>query len=973
MSKDKQPDQSGNSIEEKDDSPTYYVGIGASAGGLEVIEDFFKKIPNDSGMAFVVIQHLSPTHKSMMVELLSRHTEMPVLRAEEGMKVKANSVYLIPPNHNLKIFHGSLLLDQQSHDRGLNLPIDIFFKSLAKDQEDQAVAIVLSGTGSDGTRGIRTIKEKLGMVMIQDIESAQFDGMPKNAIATGVADFILSAKEMPEKLMAFAKHPYASRSELSGTITSDGDRLTRIFYQLREKHGVDFTFYKPSTLLRRVERRILVNQMESLEDYVCLLESSPAEVGTLYRELLIGVTNFFRDRKAFDLIENTYLPELVRKRDGGELRIWVAGCSTGEEAYSLAILCCECIDNLGLDVDVKIFATDVDRNAVMKAGNGVFPESIAGDVPAHLLGKYFFRQDDCFRVTRKIREIVVFAQQNLIKDPPFTNMDLVTCRNLLIYLQPILQRKAMELFNFSLRPGGIMFLGASETIGDMDSYFESLHNKWKIFRSRGKKNIGAVITDPTAMMQQRVASTERDMPSPMTSRAYALRMQDHERTLERLVESITGDYLPLALVVNEQQELQYVAGDTEGFFKLPSGKMSNNITKMAVKELAIPLSTGIQKAVSKQEDVIYSNISINHGAKTVLYDMKIRLLPKKKGQLPLVGIFLKETRVLPDLSSTDNEHTYDMGKETQQRIIDLEQSLQFHKENLQATVEELETSNEELQATNEELMASNEELQSTNEELQSVNEELYTVNAEYQNKIIELTESNNDLENLNASTQIATMFLDENQNIRKFTPMLSRIYKIIESDVGRPFSHLSHHLLDVNVMELVEQVMETGGKQEIEVMTDREDSYLLRIQPYHIGPQVYSGVVLTFIDVNAYHAEHALLQAVMDTMLDAIIIIDDRGIIHQCNPAVESILGYKRNDVLGENISRMMPSGPDRKHHDGYISRYLETGQAGIIGKGRKVKALCSNGEVKGVHLSITEVQEGEQRFFTAAMRELPQ
>ncbi|MDQ6955167.1 MAG: chemotaxis protein CheB, partial [Mariprofundaceae bacterium] len=501
MSKDKHPDTSENLTEKKDASPTYYVGIGASAGGLEAIEDFFKHAPEDSGMAFVVVQHLSPVHKSMMVELLSRHTEMPVLRAEHNMKVEPNHVYLIPPNHNLKIFHGSLLLDKQEHDRGLNLPIDIFFKSLAEDQEDKAIAIVLSGTGSDGTRGIRTIKEKLGMVMIQDIESAQFDGMPKNAIATSVADFILPPKEMPKQLMAFAKHPYASRSELSGSIMSDEDGLTRIFYQLREKHGIDFTFYKQSTLLRRVERRLLVNQMESLDDYVRFLESNTAEVLTLYRELLIGVSNFFRDRKAFDLIENTYLPELVRKRKGGELRIWVAGCSTGEEAYSLAILCCECIHNLGVDVDVKIFATDVNRDAVMTASHGAFPESIAGDVPAHLLGKYFFHQDDSFRVTRTIREMVVFAQQNLIKDPPFTNMDLVTCRNLLIYLQPVLQRKAMELFNFSLRPEGIMFLGASETIGEMESYFEPLHNKWKIFRSRGKKNIGAVITDPTAMLQ----------------------------------------------------------------------------------------------------------------------------------------------------------------------------------------------------------------------------------------------------------------------------------------------------------------------------------------------------------------------------------------------------------------------------------------------------------------------------------------
>jgi len=862
---DKRTNKAATDIDLDTTIPSYYVGIGASAGGLEAIEEFFKHAPTDTGMGFIVVQHLSPTHKSLMVELLSRNTDMPVLRAEDGMKVKPNSVYLVPPNHNLKIFHGALLLDQQDHDRGLNLPIDIFFKSLAEDQEDKAIAIVLSGTGSDGARGIRTIKEKMGMVMAQDADSAKFDGMPKSAIATGMCDFIMAAVDMPMQLMTFAKHPYASRSELSGTIKSDEDGLTRIFYQLRDKTGVDFTFYKPSTLLRRIERRLLVNQLHSLDDYVHFMESNSAEVMTLHRELLIGVTNFFRDRRAFDLLEETYLPELIRQRRGREFRIWVAGCSTGEEAYSLAILCRELIEKMGIAVDVKIFATDVDRNAVIKAGNGVFSDSIAADIPSNLLAKYFSHQDDSYHITRNIREMVVFAQQNLIKDPPFTNMDLITCRNLLIYLQPVLQRKVMELFNFSLRHEGILFLGASETIGDMSNYFEPLHNKWKLYRSRGKKNVGAVITDPVAMMQRHEALHEHANFPPSIRHHH---VQDHERMLERLVQSIAGDYLPLALVVNEQLELQYIAGDTDGFFKLPSGKVQNNIATMAIKELAIPISTGIQKAFSKEQDVIYSNISIRHRDTTVLYDMKVKLLPKKQGQLPLAGVFLIENRVLPRIEiGGDAAQTYDVSKEAQQRIVDLEQSLQFHKENLQATVEELETSNEELQATNEELMASNEELQSTNEELQSVNEELYTVNAEYQNKIIELTESNNDLENLNASTQIATIFLDENLNIRKFTPMFSRIYKIISSDVGRPFSHLSHLLLDVNPLKLIEQVLNKNNHIEQEVVTDQGDCFLMRIQPYHIAAGIFSGVVLTFIDINAYHAEHRLLQSVLDTML----------------------------------------------------------------------------------------------------------
>ncbi|MDX8378397.1 MAG: chemotaxis protein CheB, partial [Mariprofundales bacterium] len=512
------------------------------------MEDFFKQAPVDSGMAFVVVQHLSPTHKSMMVELLSRNTEMPVCRVEDTMRVEPNRVYLIPPNHNLKIFHGKLLLDQQQHDRGINLPIDIFFKSLAEDQEDKAIAIILSGTGSDGARGIRTIKEKMGMVMVQDIDSAKFDGMPKSAIATGLCDFVLSAEDMPHQLITFAKHPYASNSKLSGTILSDEDGLTRIFYQLREKTGTDFTFYKPNTLLRRIERRLIVNEMDSLDDYVHFIEANSAEVMTLYRELLIGVTNFFRDRQAFELLNDQYLPDLLRKRNNSDFRLWVAGCSTGEEAYSLAISCRECIEKLGLSVNVKIFATDVNQNSIMKAGNGKFPESIAADIPASLLAKHFFRQDEGFRITRQIREMIVFAQQDLIKDPPFTNVDLITCRNLLIYLQPVLQRKAMELFNFSLRPAGILFLGASETIGEMDSYFETLHNKWRIYRSRGKKKTGAVLTDPSAIIHRKTQNYDSNSQSTVSTRPLytnypAARMQDSDRIIERLLQKITGDYV----------------------------------------------------------------------------------------------------------------------------------------------------------------------------------------------------------------------------------------------------------------------------------------------------------------------------------------------------------------------------------------------------------------------------------------------
>jgi len=950
--------------------PSYYVGIGASAGGLEAIEEFFKRTPADTGMAYIVIQHLSPTHKSMMVELLSRHTEMQVLRAEDGMLVERDTIYLIPPNKNLSIFHGKLLLADVDHSRELNLPIDIFFRSLAKDQEGKAIAIVLSGTGSDGTRGIRNVKEQLGMVMVQDPESSKFDGMPKSAMATGLCDFVLPPNEMPAQLLEYAKHPYASKAKVSDTVLTDEDGLTRIFYQLREKTGVDFTLYKPSTLVRRIERRMLVNGMHELSEYVRFLESNQAEVMTLYRELLIGVTSFFRDIKAFEFIEEKILPELIEKRTGQELRIWVSACSTGEEAYSLAMLFHDCMQRIDSSVKVKIFATDVDRDAVIRAGNGVYPESIAADVPERLLAKYFYRHDDSFHITRQIREMVVFAQHNLVKDPPFTNMDMVTCRNMLIYLQPMLQRKALEMFNFSLKGGGILFLGASETTGEMFEYFEPLENKWKIFRSRGKRRERSV-TDSDSLLYRKNTTFQSYGGSPGHP-SYSQRAQEEERLLDRLLQAITGDFLSVALAVNERMELQYVAGDTDGFFKVPTGKQQNHIAKMAVKDLSIPLSTGIQKAFNKEEEVYYTNISIDHRKGTKIYDMRIKPLSKKKGQEALVGIFLYENRKAAPAEASDKEgkYAYDVSKEAAQRIVDLEQSLQFHKENLQATVEELETSNEELQATNEELMASNEELQSTNEELQSVNEELYTVNAEYQSKIVELTEANNDLENLNASTQIATIFLDENFEIRKFTPTFASVYKIIDSDVGRPFSHLSHYLIEMDPYELIKTVARGGESVEREVSSESGRSYLMRILPYYIAPDVHSGVVLSFIDVTGLKSEkhdRALIESVLDGLVDGLVVCNSQGIIQHVNHTVGAIFGYSEKDLLGQSINMLMFE-EEAKDHDQHLKDQIKSGKH-VDACGRNVTGRHQSGKKISLHVTLSESYLEDEKYFAAVIR----
>lgn len=826
--------------------PGYYVGIGASAGGLEAIELFVKNVPKNSGLAFIIIQHLSPEYKSYMVELLSAKTTMPVRRAEDGMTVEADTVYLIPPKKNLSIYQGDLVLKEQDFSRGLNLPIDVFLRALAEDQDGRSIGVILSGTGSDGMRGIRAIKDRGGMVMVQDEASAKFDGMPRSAISTGLVDFILTPEKMPGQILSYTMHPYVAGEECADNLLTDEDGMTRIFSILRENSKVDFTFYKPTTVVRRIERRMTVNQIQELWDYVRYLETVPGEVNALYRELLIGVTSFFRDPEVFRQIQDKWLPRLLESKAGRQVRFWVAGCSTGEEAYTLAILCQECMARMGKAFDVKIFATDIDKDAIQRAGNGEYPESIAADLSNDLLVKYFYRESEVFKVGRNIREMVVFARHNIVKDPPFTNIDLISCRNLLIYLQPVLQRKALELFNFSLKTNGILLLGTSETTGGMAEYFEPLFQKWKIYRAKGirrPKEAGA--------REALVNLRDQHVPRSHVPRRGGRIMKtfEEERSLNRLLQALSGDYIPLVVLVDENLQILYVSGNTEGYFSLPAGKMDTDISKMAAQELSIPISTGIAKIFKTQQDINYTNIRVTQDGLQKKVNLRIKLLPRKKGQVPLAAVLLEEVREAGNKTATTS-HTFDVEKEAAQRIIDLEQELQFTKENLQATIEELETSNEELQATNEELMASNEELQSTNEELQSVNEELYTVNAEHQGKILELTELNNDMDNLLTSTNIGTLFLDEELEIRKFTPKVKEIYNIRDSDLGRPISHLNHRIENLDPHDMFKQVRETNASTESEVRSEKGQWYLMRTLPYKIGPETFLGIVVTFIEIS---------------------------------------------------------------------------------------------------------------------------
>ncbi len=874
-----------------------YVGVGASAGGLEAIEAFFSRMPEKSGIAFIVIQHLSPDYKSLMVELLSKKTRIPVHRSKDGMMVEPDNIYMIPPKKNLTISQGRLILKDKDSPKGVSLPIDIFLTSLAEDQREKAIAVILSGTGSDGTRGVRAIKEHNGMIMAQNEAGAKFDGMPRAAISTGLVDFILPPEKMADQLMAFLDHPYAAAEETEKKLLEDEQGMAKIFVLLRDRTRVDFTYYKFSTISRRIEQRMMINHIHHLDEYIAFLQKDPGEIMTLYRELLIGVTHFFRDPEAMNELMVSCLPDLIQRTINREIRFWIPGCSTGEEAYTLAILTKEAMEAHGSTRDVKIFATDLDRDAVIQAGNGIYPESIAADLNPRLLGKYFYRKGDHYQIARHIREMVVFAQHNLIQDPPFTKIDLISCRNLLIYLQPVLQKKVMGLFNFSLNPGGILFLGTSETVGDhLSECFETLNFKFKLFRSLGKHPAKPLLTDKP--FEPGFPGKEPGIFTYTDNRYRHARPED-SRMMERYMSILETRFVPLSAIVNEAMEILHVFGEPQGYFRLPSGKIIYDITKMTGKDLSIPLATGIQKAFRTRQELVYHHIRLKHQEDTKTIQLRIIPLPDQKGHDPLMAVFIEETGAEPDKIVPVHD-VYDIGADVHQRIKDLEMELQFAKENLQATIEELETSNEELQATNEELLAGNEELQSTNEELQSTNEELFTVNSEYQNKIMELTEMNNDVENLLSNSGIDILILDENHEIRKYSPSLARIFNVLEKDLGRPIHHLSHHIMEFDpLMEATgvytskkARVMEKEGRNGL--------SYLIRVLPYHVGPDAYAGTLFTFVDISELKKTRHDLQKTRQMAQDIFMHMKSGLLIYRLNEQKELVLesGNRKAELL---------------------------------------------------------------------------
>lgn len=863
---------------------SYYVaGIGASAGGLEALEKFFENMPAENGIVFVVVQHLSPDYKSLMVELLSKKTKMKIHQVSDGIEIKPDNVYLIPPKKNMTISNNKLFLSNKSSDQVLNLPIDIFFNSLAENVGEKAIAVVLSGTGSDGTRGIRSIKEMGGMVMVQEENSAKFDGMPRSAISTGIVDYILTPTEMPEKLLNYISHPYAERSDdFDKTITESGDSLSKILDIIKSKAKVDFSYYKESTIIRRIERRMSLNQISNIDNYLNYIYENPEEINTLYKELLIGVTKFFRDEEAYNIIEKKVIPEIFSKKsesDSNLIRVWVVGCSTGEEAYSLAILFKEYSEKIEDKMDIKIFATDIDKKAIEKASLGLYPESLAADVSQERLNLYFIKKGDHYQISNQIREMVVFAAHNILKDPPFYKMDLISCRNLLIYIKPEFQQKIYAYFNFSLNEDSFLFLGKSETIGEMKKFFKDYDQKWKLYQSHSNEK---ALLDVNFYVP---AARKNTIPKTFTQNR-SISALNHTRITESINEILLDQYNTTCLVVDEEFEIVYMYGDISKYLTFPGKKLTYNILKIVPENLSIALSTLIRRVIKEQKEVNYADVRYEIENRLEAVNIVSRPFKDPKINRNLILLILES---VPEASvNPERIETYDIDHKTSQRIADLEQELKYSKENLQATVEELETSNEELQATNEELLAANEELQSTNEELQSLNEELYTVNSEYQNKIQELTDLNNDMENYIRSTDIGTIFLDQDLDIRKFTPAVTKIVNLRDTDIGRPLSHFSHNIQYDAFLDDAKEVLDTLIPKETEVENSEGQSFLMKMLPYRTSENAIKGLVINFVEITEVNRvkkklmksnkelqnSENKLKSILENSLDQVILIN---------------------------------------------------------------------------------------------------
>ncbi len=962
------------------------VGIGASAGGLAAFEAFFSGMPaeTDPGMAFVLVQHLAPDHKSLLSELVRRYTRMEVFEVEDGIVLRPNCTYIIPPNRDMAFLNGALKLLEPVAPRGQRLPIDFLFRSLALDQRERAIGIVLSGTGSDGSQGARAIKSEGGMVMAQSLATCEFDGMPRSAIATGLVDYELPPAEMPARLMSYVAHAFGSQAATGpGPAPATESAMKKVFVLLRAGNGHDFSQYKPSTIRRRIERRMAVHQIETMDEYVKYLQQTPAEVESLFRDLLIGVTSFFRDPEAFGVLETEVVPKLFAARPAGSLiRVWSAGCSTGEEAYSLAMLLQERIEALKQGHTAQVFATDIDGRAIATARAGLYPPSVAADLPPERLARFFTAEPDGtgYRIRKGIRDMVVFSEQDVIKDPPFSKLDLISCRNLMIYLGPELQKKLILLFHYALNPGGFLFLGTAEGVGEFDDLFAGVDRKSKLYARREDVRRPR----PGARYQFPAPAPGAVLPPSAAQPAVTEKPSLREITEQALLRHIA----PAAVLVTGRGDVLYVHGRTGLFLEPPPGEAGTlNILKMAREGLRGTLTEALHKAIRTTEPVHGRAPSVRTNGHFTTVDVTIGPAMVDPAAAPDAHLYLvvlenvPAARPEPALPGTAGEAS-DPDADGDARVAALlrelgakEEYLQSMNEELETSTEELKSSNEEMQSVNEELQSANEELETSKEELQSVNEELGTVNAELQTRVADLTRANNDMNNLLAGTGIGTVFVDFRLRVLRFTPAASAIINLIPSDVGRPVAHIVSNLVNYDrLVPDVQAVLDTLVPREVDVLTRDGKTYTMRVQPYRTLDNVIEGAVLSFVDVtetvrvrDALHRANDLsrLAVVVRDAHDAVTVQDLDGRTLAWNPGAVRMYGWTEAEALLLNVRERVPAD----QRDAALARLDRLSRAEIL-EPYRTHRLSKQGIPVEVSITATRLVNETGRVYAIATTE---
>lgn len=893
-------------------SELFVVGIGASAGGLQALTALFEALPAQSGLAFIVVTHQPAQASSKLPELLARHTRMEVTTANDLERVQADHVYVCPPGSYLALLHGTFQLMRSASAPRRHLPIDSFFRSLAQDQNERAICIVLSGTGTDGTLGLRAIKEHGGVAFVQDEASAQFAGMPQSAVETLLADYVLAPAEMPAQLL---KYRQAALGLDQTAMTAESElrsALPKIFVLLRDHLGHDFSAYKPNTMERRIERRLRVHGLTQASVYVRLLQAQPQELELLFHELLISVTQFFRDPDAYAVL-GKQLDALLRSQAGqASLRIWVPGCATGEEPYSIAMLALELAEQAGRPLQLQIFATDLDAQAIAIARQGVYSAGIAADVGPERLQRYFVAGDNGYRVRKHVRDCVVFATQNLLRDPPFTRLDLLSCRNLLIYLSTPLQQRLFPLFHYALKPNGLLWMGSSETISDSANLFAVLDRKWKLYSRHAQSAVHPQALDP--LRARNAAPVDGSFEGHLLAvrrRGAALALPQLAPKVEQM---LLARFAPPTLIVNDRGDIAYIHGRTGKFLEPTSGEPKHNLLAMARQGLRLPLQAALRLAATEEREVVQRGIAVKTNDRVEQVSLYVRRIadPEVLRGLFRVSLVIMRARGANERRSPTRRSSLASATHFEVELKRTRDSLEGTLDELQVSNEELTASNEELQSTNEELQSSNEELETSKEELQSLNEELQTLNGELQMKVNELAQVTDDMHNLLNSTDIATLFLDRELKIKRFTEQARRVVRLLPSDVGRPIEDFVPKVRYASLVEDAQRVLESLTPHETEVQSADGHWLLARTLPYKTSTNVIDGVVMTFIDIDRLKraeqlaASRVIANSIVQTVRDPLIVLDGDLRVVSVNQACSQLLLLEERDVQGSALFELM-------------------------------------------------------------------